>query len=79
MVALSWVASIAFLLIDYNRFAPCVYVFFVLALGGLLYAETVARRQGVRAIARVPSWRVSSVSSILFGVLFLLDPSSGRR
>src|SRR5664280_1591939 len=67
-----FVADLVFISIDYNRYGSASFVFLLIALGGLLYAQLTARRQNVRPVVRAPSWRSTAVSSVLFGALFFV-------
>jgi hypothetical protein len=68
-----FLANLVFITADYSRYASCSVVFFFIGLGGLWYAQAVARRQNVRPIPRVPSWLATGMSSALFGgILFVV-------
>jgi hypothetical protein len=74
-------ASLVFISIDYDRYVASSLVSFLIGLGGLRYAQAVARRQDVRPIRRVTSWPGTAAASALFGgIMFVLvramDPGS---
>jgi hypothetical protein len=73
-LSLTWlailVADLVFVLIDYDRYASVSFVSFMIASGGLVYAQLKAGRQGVRPRVRVPSWPAMALGSVLFGTLF---------
>jgi len=71
-VALTLVATIVFMVVDFQRYAPCIFVFFGIAMLGLTSAEAFARRRNVRPVPKRPSWRRISVMSLLCGSGFFV-------
>lgn len=78
----SFLASLVFLSVDYDRYVASSLTFFLIGLGGLRYAQVVARHQNVSPIRRVPSWPGTAAASALFGIIMFtvtraMDPSMG--
>jgi hypothetical protein len=78
----SFLASLVFLSLDYDRYVASSFTSFLISLGGLRYAQLVARQQNVSAIRKVPSWRGTVAASALFGILMYtltraMDPGTG--
>jgi uncharacterized membrane protein len=66
------IAVLIFLVIDYNRYSACAFVFFMIFSLGGSYAQWIARRQNVRPVVRTPSWPATVLSGALFGLLFFV-------
>ena len=84
MMWASIVAAFGFITVDANRYSSCALVLCLIAMGGPVYAQTVARRQNARPVSRVPSWPSMTVNALLFGITFfvitrLLDRGEGWR
>ncbi len=73
MIWLNYTAGVAFVLIDYRRFEPCVWVFWAIALGAKAFTTAATRRQSVdlRTRIKVPGWGEIVLSSIGFGAAFV--------
>jgi hypothetical protein len=71
VVMLNVAAGFIFNTIDSSRYAPCVTVFFAIALGSTAYAGWTARRKGVDVRAPRETGRAQMVAQCLtFGVVF---------
>ena len=78
-VALTWLATIVFMVVDFQRYEACIFVFFGIAMLGLTYAEATARRKNVRPVPKQPSLRRISLMSLECGSgFFLLELATGR-
>ena len=45
MIWLNYIAGLAFMLISYRRFAPCVWAFYAIAFGTQAFTTAATRRQ----------------------------------
>jgi hypothetical protein len=72
VIWLNYAAGVAFMLIGYHRFAPCVWAFYAIGLGAQTFTSVATRRQRVNlpATVKVPTWTGIVSSSIIFGTLF---------
>ena len=71
VIMLNVAAGFIFNIIDSSRYAPCVTVFFFIALGSSAYAGWVARRKGVDVRAPRDTSRAQLVvQCLVFGVIF---------
>jgi hypothetical protein len=79
VIALNLAASFIFNTIDFNRYAPCVTVFFLISLGAAAYAMWTARRRGGVSMKAPRLNRVRlAASSLMFGVMYyVLDTYTG--
>jgi hypothetical protein len=80
----SFLASLVFLSVNYDRYLASSLTFFLIGLGGLRYAQAVARHQNVHPIRKVPSWPGTAAASALFGILMFtvtraMDPGMDWR
>ena len=78
----SFLASLVFISIDYDRYVASSLTFFFIGLGGLRYAQRIARRQNVSPVRKIPSWRATAAASALFGAILFtvtraMDPGTG--
>lgn len=80
VIKLNYAAGLAFMLTDNKRFEPCVWVFWVIALGAQAFTMAATRRQSVdlRTTVKVPTWGEIVFSSIAFGAIFFtVERSAG--
>lgn len=73
VIRLNYAAGLAFMLIDYKRFEPCMWAFWAIALGAQAFTKAATRRQSVdfRTRIKVQSWRGIVFSSIAYGAAFV--------
>jgi hypothetical protein len=72
VVMLNVAAGFIFNIIDSRRYAPCVTVFYAIALGCTAYAGWTARRKGVDVRAPYEGRAQMVAQCLTFGVLFYL-------